>query len=395
MGMEYRPLYLAKEWKNAGHEVTILAASFAHVRTSQPKVEKDFQEEIIHGVKYVWLKVPSYEGNGIGRIKNIFSFTNKLRKYAKKVAQRYQPDAIIASSTYPLDNIYAHKIAKYSGGKYLYEIHDLWPLSPMELGGYSKLHPFIFIMQYVENFAYKNCHAVVSMLPKTQEHTKAHGLNPQKWNYIPNGINIKEWEKTQELNSKVKSRIESIKARFDYLVGYTGAHGPANALKTLIRAANQPQNQSIAFVLVGKGPEKGELIAMCQEAKAENVFFIDNIDKKEIPTLLSFFNFLYIGLKHEPLFRFGISPNKLIDYMMAAKPIIFSIEAGNNPVKESNCGISIAPENPDEISRAISKLSIHSANELIKMGQRGNKFVRQNHDYKVLAANFIKVIEEC
>ena len=72
MGMEYRPYYLAKEWINLGHNVTILVANNSHIRQYNPELNSDIIEEDIDGIKYIWVKTPKYEGNGIGRIKNMF-----------------------------------------------------------------------------------------------------------------------------------------------------------------------------------------------------------------------------------------------------------------------------------------------------------------------------------
>lgn len=58
-GMEYRAYYLAKEWVKQGHKVTIVAATFFHLRLKNPIVEKDYQVEMIDGIKYFWLKTPS------------------------------------------------------------------------------------------------------------------------------------------------------------------------------------------------------------------------------------------------------------------------------------------------------------------------------------------------
>jgi len=391
MGMEFRPYYLAQEWIRMGHKVSILAASHSHIRLHNPAFDANIREENIDGINYIWINTPAYEGNGIGRIKNMFAFINKSWIKAGYFAKAYQPDVVIASSTYPSDNYVAKKIAKLSGAKYIYEVHDLWPLSPMELGDMSKYHPFIIAMQHAENLAYRKADAVISMLPNTQEHMKAHGLKLKKWHYVPNGILIDEWKQAKELNPETKDIIEGIKTKFSTTIAYAGTLGLANALSSFILAAKDLPH--VAFFMIGKGPEKENLEKQIDDLSLKNVFLLKSVGKQEIPSLLQMFDILYIGLQRQSLFRFGISPNKLIDYMMAGKPIIQAIEAGNNVVKEVGCGIDIEPENPQSLIKAVEQLMNTPQEDLDKMGQNGQDFVMKNHDYNILAKTFINTIE--
>lgn len=392
MGMEYRPYYLAQEWINAGHSVTILVANNSHIRSYNPILKKDIVNEIVDKITYKWVKTPSYNSNGLGRIRNIFKFIQLGFKYRKQIVEEVKPDVVIASSTYPSDNYLAKKIADLSGAKYIYEVHDLWPLSPMELGGMSKYHPFIMLMQHGENFAYKKADKVISMLPKTKEHMKNHGLDLSKWSYIPNGVCVDDWSVQEPLNNDLLSELLEFKKSHTTLVAYTGTFGVANALYTLLDGAKILAKNKIGFVLLGKGPELQKLKDYISLNKLSNVLILNAIDKKQIPSFLTLCDILYIGLQRQPLFRFGISPNKLIDYMMASKPIIQAIDAGNNVVKDVGCGIDVEPENPEAIAEAILQLKSLSKEELNAMGLNGKNFVLKNHDYKILAQQFVDVI---
>jgi glycosyltransferase involved in cell wall biosynthesis len=138
-------------------------------------------------------------------------------------------------------------------------------------------------------------------------------------------------------------------------------------------------------VLVGQGPEKEKLREIVQQKGLQNVSFLPSVPKSEIPNILNLMDVLYIGLKKESLFRFGVSPNKLMDYMMAGKPIIHAIDAGNDMVSDCNCGISVPPEDPLAIKNAIIKLFDMTTEEKTAMGARGKEYVMSQHDYKVLA----------
>ena len=392
LGMEFRPYYLAKNWIEAGHDVTIIAANYSHIRRVNPTLSADIQEEIIDNIRYLWVDTPQYEGNGIGRINNMITFIRKLMFKASYIANKYKPDIVIASSTYPSDNYVAKKISKLSKAKYIYEVHDLWPLSPMELGGMSKYHPFIVAMQHAENFAYRKADAVVSMLPKTKEYMMGRGLSPDKWFYIPNGFVKEEWEQPVDLNGETRKQVQKIKEKFNVLVGYVGTLGLANALSSFVDAA--ALKPDVGFVMVGKGPEKERLKKTVVQQNLSNVFILEAVSKQEIPALLSLFDFLYIGLQSQPLFRFGISPNKMIDYMMAAKPIIQAIDAGNNMVEEAGCGVAIEPENPKAIVSALIQLMSMSKEKLNAMGKRGRDYALQHHDYKILAQRFIDIMKK-
>jgi glycosyltransferase involved in cell wall biosynthesis len=390
LGMEFRPYYMAREWIKAGNQVTIVAASFAHVRSKQPVVEIGSNEELIDAIRYVWLRTLTYKGNGVRRILNMCMFVATLFAQSKQFAYRYKPDVVIASSTYPLDIYPARRIASLSRAKLVYEVHDLWPLSPIELGGMSPKHPFIMVMQAAEDYACRVSDRVVSLLPMAKSHLVYHGMKPENFSYIPNGIVIDEWMSIQSgLPSEHAAAIKSLRAKCNFIVGYAGAHGLANALQYLIRAASQMEAKSIGVILVGNGAEKNNLMKMASDMKLRNVVFLPPVPKVMIPELLSQMDALYIGMSRCSLYRFGISPNKLMDYMMAGKPVIYAIDAGNNMVAESGGGLSVPVESPNAIAEAAAKLAAMSKDELDSMGRKGRDYVMTNHNYRVLAKQFL------
>ena len=171
-GMEFRPYHMCKEWVKRGHKTLIVGGSHSHLRKLQP-ISKT---ETIDGVNYSWVKLNKYKGNGLGRIVSMGMFITKLGMNYKNYLGEFAPDVVIASSTYPLDIYPARKIAKHFGAKLVYEVHDLWPLAPMEVSGHTLKHPFFRLIQHAEDYCYRHVDAVVSMLPKAEPHMLDHGL---------------------------------------------------------------------------------------------------------------------------------------------------------------------------------------------------------------------------
>jgi glycosyltransferase involved in cell wall biosynthesis len=392
LGMEYRQYYLAREWQRSGHNVLIVTASFTHLRSTQFKMLNKLEKKVVENINYLVIKTPSYDGNDYKRVLNITSFIITLKRNWKKISQEFEPDAVITSSTYCFDIYSSKKIANFAKAKLVFEVHDLWPLSPMELGGYSKWHPFIYSMQVAENYAYQNADKVISILPKTLQYMVEHGLEKDKFVHVPNGICVEEWDVNHQLPDEIDELLTRLKSNNNKLIGYAGNHGIANALNHLIDAMKYFESENVVLLLIGKGQEKENLINKVVKMNLKNVHFISALPKNIIPALLDKFDILYVGLQNQPVFRFGISPNKLIDYMMAGKPIIQAIKAGNDMVKEVGCGISVEPENTTEIVKSIRFLLSQPDKKLKEMGERGKKHCMKNHDYKVLARNFLSAL---
>lgn len=391
-GMEFRPYYLAGEWVKMGHSVTIVAASFSHLRQKNPDIS-ELTEEVIDGIRYIWLPVNKYQGNGVMRFKNMLAFIYQLYHNLGNLAQ-LKPDIVIASSTYPLDSYPAYKLAKMTGAKFAFELHDLWPLSPMKLGGMSKWHPFIMLMQRGEDFWCSHADKVISILPKTEAYLKTRGLKDGKFCYIPNGIVLADYDDVMPLKTDYLEKLNNLRKQGKFLIGFAGAHGIANALNILLYAANKLKNTKAYFVLVGQGQEKENLMALAQKLKLDNILFLPSIPKKMVPAFLAQMDALYIGWQNKPIYRFGISPNKLMDYMMAGKPILHSVTAGNDLVQDAHCGISVPAEDVDAVVEAVKKLMRMDKTELSALGANGKEYVIKHHDYKILAEKFIEWLEK-
>jgi glycosyltransferase involved in cell wall biosynthesis len=116
------------------------------------------------------------------------------------------------------------------------------------------------------------------------------------------------------------------------------------------------------------------------------------IPKAQIPSLLAQIDIAYIGWQRVPIYRFGIAPNKLMDYMMAGCVVLHSVDAGNDPVAECGCGLTVAPESPAAVAEGLRRLAALAPAERAAMGARGRAFVLANHTYPVLAQRFIEAI---
>ena len=395
-GMEYRPYYLAREWVQAGHAVRMLAADFSHVRARQPDQAGTRHHELIDGIDYHWYPTPAYAGNGLGRVKNIWRFLRQVWREADRIVREFRPDIVIASSTYPMDIWVAHRIVKLARQQGLdcrlvFEVHDLWPLSPIELGGMSSAHPFIRLCQAAEDYAYRHADVVVSMLPKVAGHMQDHGLDLRKLHIVPNGITLDEWQgNPPPLREDVAQHMRACKQAGLQLVGYAGSHGTPNALDVMLQAAALLRDAPLAFVLVGDGHEKAALQAQAQQLGLQNVAFFDPIPKAQIPSFLAVTDIAYIGWQHVSIYRFGIAPNKLMDYMMARCVVLHSVEAGNDPVAEAGCGITVPPADPAAIADGLRQLAALDAGTRARMGDAGRQFVLEHHTYPVLARRFLQ-----
>jgi glycosyltransferase involved in cell wall biosynthesis len=393
-GMEFRPYYMAREWQRSGHSVRVLAASHSHVRARQPDLDaRNPTRQTVDDVDYAWYHTPPYFGNGVGRARNMLSFCRQLWFDAHRLAEEFHPDVVIASSTYPMDIWPARRIARRARAKLIYEVHDLWPLSPMQLGSMSASHPFIRICQRAEDDACRDADVVVSMLPCVQDHLTTHGLDPARLHIVPNGIDIDEWQREADFvpSTQVQTIAERAHRQRRLLVGYAGAHGLANALDSLLDAAALLRDEA-DFVLVGDGPEKVRLRNRVEREGLRNVTLLPPVPKVSIPGLLSTFDVAYIGLQRQPLFRFGIAPNKLMDYMMAGRPVLMAIEAGNDPVAEAGCGVSVRAEDSQEICTGLRRLATLGEAERRAMGERGRAYVVAHHGYTGLARRFLEAV---
>ncbi len=388
-GMEYRHYYLAQHFARMGLRPVIICASFHHLLTKPPETKR----AEVDGVPYVWIKTPRYEKNDARRVLNMLAFSWRLA--FRTLRELPRPEVVIASSPHPFAAFNGYRFAKKHGAKFIFEVRDLWPLTLMEIGGHSPKHPFVRAMAWAERLGYERCDYTVSLLGGAKDYMVAHGLDEGKFVHIPNGIEPQtSRDNVEPLPDEHERVVRELKERGRLIVLYSGSHGPANALQNVIEAAELLKDASqVHFLLVGQGPEKESLQQRARQAELANVTFLPPVGRPQMPALTQAADLGYIGLQKKDLFRYGVSPNKLYEYMAAGLPVIFAIDTIYNEVAEAQCGVSIPAEDPPALANALRELTRMSREELREMGDRARRHVQEAHTYEVLAQRYARLFD--
>ncbi len=370
MGGGTRHYDFAKALIRRGHHVTIVASSFHYATFKEMKTygNSPYLHETLDGVDFIWIRTRPYRGNGVGRVLNQLDYMRK----ALHVTPKNTPDIIIGSSVHLLAVFASWRVARRLNVPFVMEIRDIWPQTLIDIG-MSKWHPYIMLLSYLEKFLYQKAKKIISLLPYAYEHLHKFGIKDDRILWLPNGVSL-------ERSISITPR-QFIPQEHTHIL-YAGAIGVANDIDILIQSAKALQNhQEIHFHIIGAGSEKTRL----QKIAPHNVTFYDPMPKENAIAAMKGADLLFFPLADSPVFKFGISSNKLFDYLSSKKPIIFASNAKNNPVKDSGSGVSIPAHNADAITKAILELHNMDLNIKKEMGNKGFAYIQTHHNIENLA----------
>jgi glycosyltransferase involved in cell wall biosynthesis len=379
---------LGKELVKRGYEVTIFASSFNYITRRDEKLREDetFKEEEVGGVKFIWIKTFPYLKNDWKRVVNWLSYVVGVINIGGRMKE--EVEVIIGSSVHLFAPLAAYVLSCIKKSRFIFEVRDLWPQTLIDVGSISKNHPSIIFFRILERFLYKRADKIISLLPKIDHYITKFGIPKEKIVWIPNGVDIDCFD----------DHLISKKEDFGkFTIMYLGAHGKANALDVIVDAAKIIHDRgidSVRFSFIGDGPEKENLIKQSKHLNLDNIEFKQAIPKHLVPEIISGADAFIFCLKDSEVFKYGVSSNKLFDYMQAGRPVIFSCNSPNNPINEANAGLSVPPQNAEALAEAVARLYSLSTEEKLQMGKRGKQYVNENHNISKLAERLIKVADE-
>ncbi len=384
-GAGERFFYMAPYLKEKGYEVTIVSGGFNHLFLSYPSTPKLFNTERIKGGEMVWVRLRSYRGESfLGRFLSWFEFLVKLFKLP--IDQGNPPNVVLVSSMSIFPIFHALYLKRRFKSKVILEIRDIWPLTPMELGGYSRYNPVIVFMGMVEKYAYRNSDQLVSVLPGFNKHVEnvLGFAKPVHW--IPNGCN------SSISSAPPQGETLNLDPAF-FNILYTGALGIANAMEFIVEAADILQSHTrVRFIIIGDGPEKENLVK--QAEGLNNILFYPKVAKENLHFILSKADVTIISWRNKRLYEYGVSANKYNDYMLAGKPIISASNIKDDPVTLAGCGFQVPAENPKAIAAAVLKASQLPLEANERLGKSGRDFVLKNQTYQSISNKYHAVLKK-
>lgn len=384
-----RPVYTARAFAARGHSCTVFSAGFHHLLNA-PEVLTEPRITRHDGVTYVELPCRSYGSNGALRVLNMLDSSRALWRFAKDMPGAVRaPDVLIASSPPPFLFGAAEKIRRRLGCRVVFEMRDLWPESLVQLAGVSEWHPFVLWLRHAARRAYRGADAVVSLLPRIDRYFAETGISPQRLEVITNGIDAGVFgaRTTCEIPQRHREALQEMRTAGKRIVIYTGAMGPPNALDQLLEL--RPAGERVyRLVLVGDGMSRPYLEAEAKRRGLDFIHFLPKVEKRQVPGLLALADAAVILWNDTPLYRYGVSPNKVSEYLLAEKPVIWVGDTGSNPIADSGAGWSVPANDPVALGAALDEMAALDGAALTALGQLGRRHVLEHFNWETLGGQY-------
>ena len=392
---------LARAVVRHGGDVTVFAASRFRWTGKDERGSRWTlaRTQHVEGVRFVWLWTIPYYGNTWRRIANMLSYAVIV---CVAQAGRPAPDVVVGSTVHPFAALAGWFIATLRGARFIYEVRDLWPQTLIDLGAIAERSLPARGLAMIEAFLVRRAQIVITLLPGMSTYLTKRGLPASHVRYLPNGADLDIGSRSPSTSSEAGVDVSSLfedlarrRRRGEVVFAYVGSHGQVNRLDVVLsahRLASGRTQRPIAIYFIGDGPEKPALERLALTLDVPNVVFAKPVPKNLIPAVLEAVDVGVVHATTTAVYQYGVSFNKVFDYMAAARPIAFACTTANDPVAAAGAGLSVPPDDPAALAEAMVKLAESSPEDRGRMGAAGRAFVEREHDMARIGDRFAEIV---
>ncbi len=383
---------LAVRLQKVGVDITVLTAmpNYPQMEIYKAYEGKKYVYEEMDGLKVHRSSIyVSKSKSIINRLRNYFSFVISSARTGKAKLGNF--DFLLCESPPLFLGYSAMRLARQKKAKLIFNVSDLWPESAEKLGVVN--NKMLLNLAYnLEAKLYKRsvlvtgqtqgiCESITTRFPSVKTY------------WLPNGVDLNYYDpsKIADVNWREKNNF----SKEDVILLYAGIIGIAQGLEIMLHSAKSFRDKpNIKFVFIGSGPEKEKLIKLKTELNLQNVFFMEAISKKEMPSVLKSIDAAIIPLRKLDLFL-GAIPSKIFENLAMEVPILLGVdgEARHLFIDKGNAGIYFEPENADSLTKAILNLSENKA-IATQFGKNGRRFVNEFFNREIIAKHFFERLKE-
>jgi glycosyltransferase involved in cell wall biosynthesis len=380
-----RHLELAIRATRRGHRFTIIASDVNYLTGKQaPRLT---EEEVAPGV--IVRRTRSSPHLHRSFLWRVLAFLAFMRTSAIDALRVKSVDVVFGTTPPIFQAMSAWMVAAVKRVPFVLEVRDLWP--EFAIGMRVLRNPvLISVARALERFLYARATVVIVNSPSYVDYLMAKGLPADRIYFVPNGVDMSMFNPARD--GALMRREWGLDGKFVAL--YAGALGQANDIPTLLGAAMQLSADSdIRIVLIGDGKESQALQCRAAAMGLSNVLFPGSVPKDRMPDALAAADACIAILQNIPVFRITY-PNKVFDYMAAAKPTVLAIDGAiRKVIEEAGGGIYVPPGDPVLLATAIRDLA-GDREACRRMGVAARTFVAKNFNRDDQASFFVAVLEE-
>jgi glycosyltransferase involved in cell wall biosynthesis len=366
---------------------SVIVTSDSNQLTRVPVLDQAYVFTESDGVQMCWVRTLKYQvAKSARRILSWVDFEWRVWRMPRQHLPR--PDVIVVSSLSLLTVLNGFWLRWRYRARLVVEIRDIWPLTIVEEGGFNPRNPMVLGLGLLEKLAYRHADAIVGTMPNLEAHVAEVLGEPRPVTCIPMGVDERLLTEAESLPAGYAERhIPEGK----FVIAHAGTIGITNALDTFLDCARRLKDSAkLHFLVVGEGDLREKY--MRDYADVPNLSFAPRVPKRMVQSVLARCSLLYFSVHPSKVWRYGQSLNKVIDYMLAGKPIVASYTGYPSMINEAECGSYVPAGDVEALQSEILRHAAMPPEQLDLIGARGRSWLLKHRSYDVLANDYLKIL---